>query len=68
MQHEVRRRGRPRLHEEKCLMVSIRLEPGMRDLLRDLSKRTRQSQARVIAAALRNLEKQLDGHESAIGL
>lgn len=60
--------GRPRLYEDKCLMVSVRLDPLMRDLLRDLSKRTGQSQARVIAAALRHLDRQLDGHERAIGI
>jgi hypothetical protein len=61
-----RRRGRPRLYDEKAIMVSIRLGNADRVLLKELSKRTKQSQSRVIAGALRMLEANLLKHEEAL--
>lgn len=65
---EKRRRGRPRLYDEKAIMVSIRLGPADREMLKNLSKRTGQSQSRLIAAALRSVEKMLDDQERQVGL
>jgi hypothetical protein len=61
-----RRRGRPRLYDEKAIMVSIRLGPADREMLKELSKRTKQSQSRVIAGALRMLEANLLKREEVL--
>lgn len=63
-----RGRGRPRLYDDKAIMVSIRLGPADRELLKELSKRTKQSQSRVIAAAIRMVEKALNEKEAQVGL
>lgn len=63
-----RGRGRPRLYDEKCIMVSVRLTPEHRELLRQLSKRTGQSQSRVLAAGLDAILQKLDKLDKSVGI